>query len=358
MVVANEGESIERVAGELTVLRNVAGNWRRLTSAPLRERTLLPGARINLVADIQRRLPTGQYRVDTALAVGGRLRERRSDVLDFVGDATVTDVHADVSLVIEPGELVLEGVPGGRRSTILSVTNTGEAPVKLTTTCATPAGLEGHAIGERRGTEFTCAGWVRATPSELELPAGGQRNLRIELDMPAEVPSLPLFYGTLLVVATHTDGTAAGAAQASIVVRNQRLQPEPSAHPAGIEPTLGADGRLSVTAQFANTGTVHWVPSATLELLNTRGQIVRRADMEGGGTRILPLGLPRFGGVLPLDGIEPGTYVLRAVMRYAEASAASECRIRLLTDSVGALALEIVAEAEQAPPPTVDPPAG
>ncbi|MCK4323591.1 MAG: hypothetical protein KAW89_03605, partial [Armatimonadetes bacterium] len=261
--VKNSGETYGRLAGKVTVLRQAGKHWQRVADATIPERGIIPGVTITLTEDIERRLPSGRYKLQGILRVGGRPKVRINKEIDFEGDPTITTVAADVPLMLQPPTMTIQAVPGSRRSTVLTVQNPTEETVKVACGVAVPPGLRGVAMGSITGDDFTCAPWTEVNPQTFTIRGGGQRNIRITVKFPHMENAQPNYYADLHLQATYPDGQSAGAMKAMIWVQNAKAESEPQAQAMSLNLAQQEEDKYSVTAQFGNVGNVHFTPAAT-----------------------------------------------------------------------------------------------
>ena len=83
MSIANSGQTFSRVRGDLTVERQNGGRWRVVTRVPVKERGIIPGVTLNLGGDLERRLPSGAYRLRADLFVDGRRVAPMQKTIEF-----------------------------------------------------------------------------------------------------------------------------------------------------------------------------------------------------------------------------------------------------------------------------------
>jgi hypothetical protein len=312
MEIANDGRTFSSLTGDVVVEQQLGQNWRTVTRASLPDRRILPGLTLRLTADLDRRLPSGEYRLLGNLRVDGRPLPRFERIIDFEGDPEADAVAFDTTLMLEPLELDIEAVPGGARNEMLSVTNPSDQPIDVAIALQTPESLEGVGMGERMGEEFSAADWSEALPSEFTLRPGQSRNVRVMSRMPREGMDLPIYYADIVLAGSYEDGQSAGETTSRLRVR----QPEAEAAPGGVFDRMGVSvgeepSSYIVQGRFANTGNVDIALRPDVQLINATGEVVRSWPMGDGEVRLLPLELRDFGGEIDIGDVAPGDYTLR-----------------------------------------------
>jgi hypothetical protein len=312
MEIANDGRTYSSLEGEVVVEQRVGENWRTVSRASLPDRRILPGLTLRLTADLDRRLPSGEYRLLGNLRVDGRLLPRFERIIDFEGDPEADAVAFDTTLTLEPLEIEIDALPGAARNEMLSVTNPSDQPIDVAIALQTPASLEGVAMGERMGEEFSAAEWSEAMPSEFTLRPGQSRNVRVMSRMPREGMDLPTYYADIVLAGTYEDGQSAGETTSRLRIRQQEVE----IAPGGVFDRMGVsvgEGPSSyiVQGRFANTGNVDIALRPDVQLINTTGEVVRSWPMGDGEVRMLPLELRDFGGEIDIGDVAPGEYTLR-----------------------------------------------
>ncbi len=327
--VNNSGETYGRLAGRVTVLRQAGEHWQRVAEADIRERGIIPGVTVNLTHDLKRHLPSGRYKLQGSLQVGGRSKGRINKEIHFDGDPSITTVAADVPLMLQPPTLSMKAVPGSRRSAVLTVQNPSAEALRVACGVAVPPGLTGVAMGSVTGNDFTCAQWTEVSPELFALPAGGQRNIRITVRFPQTESPQANYYADLHLKASYPDGQSAGETQAMIWVQNPKAESEATGQPITLMIAEEQEDKYAVTAQFGNVGNVHFTPTATAALATAIGSVVAQQQLETTAGWVLPLGTPRFSGVIDFADVPPGGYILTATMKYADKETSKKLPIRV-----------------------------
>ena len=327
--VNNDGQSFGGLGGSVTVLRQAGERWQRVAEAEIRERGIIPGVTLNLTEDLGRRLPSGRYKLQAALQVGGRLKGRLEREIDFEGDPTISTLAADVPLMLQPPTVSMKAVPASTRSAVLTVQNPSAEAVRVACGLAVPPGLTGVAMGSVTGNDFTCAEWTEVYPASFTLAAGGQRNIRITVKFPHTESPQANYYADLHLKASYPDGQSGGETQAMIWVQNPKAESEATGQPISLMIAEEQEDKYAVTAQFGNVGNVHFTPTAAAALATPIGSVVAREELETTAGRVLPLGTPRFSGVIDFADVPPGGYILTATMKYADKETSKKLPIRV-----------------------------
>lgn len=315
--VQNAGDTYARMSGQVNVLRQVGEQWQNVGNVRLRRLGLLPGKRITLQHDLDKRLPSGEYRLEAVLYVDGRFRGRHTHDVTFEGDPTVTDVAADVPLQV-PGEISVDVPPGAMRSARLEVSNPSTVNVKVNCWLETPPELRGMALGELDATEFSAADWSQVSPAEFQLRGGASRTLGLAIRRPATENTLTNYYAYLHVAASYPDGQAAGHRTVLVHVHDPAGKEYPRAQATQVLVARADENAYSVSAQFANAGNVHFKPTATAAVQNAEGQTVVETELSSETGTALPLTLMRFSGDLDFASVETGDYHLVTTLKFGE----------------------------------------
>ena len=324
MGVVNEGRTYSRIKGSVKVMFLLNDKWRPVSTADFRDLGIIPGAKLDLPADLGRRLPSGRYKLTAAMYVDGRRVKPLEKEIDFTGDPAVTKVAADTALVLDPLELSITAAPGSTRTSIIKVENASEDEVEITAVSSTPASLRGVAMGELKGDDLSCAGWLTVTPAKFTLRPGGKQNIRVIVMMPKTDKMQANYYGLLTLRATYPDGQSAGETTSLVCLGNPGAEVKPAVE--GVKMTLAAtDGaQYAIQARFANIGNVHFRPVCRAVLVDNRGQMVAKTELSGEEGLMLPLGTRDFSGILDFEKVEPGKYALTSDVEFAPGKIATQ----------------------------------
>ncbi len=325
----NDGETYARLGGKIGLMYQARGRWRLISNIPVRESGTIPGFAIKLIGDTKRRLPSGQYRLSGILTVNGRQRARIEKDVEFQGDPALQTIAADVTLDINPLEISLKGVPGNHQLTVLSVRNMSDETLKIECATVTPGELRGVAMGSLTGADFDCASWVQVSPPSLELAGNQRRNFKIEVAIPKEGVTQPNYYATLIMRASYPDGQSGGETKLDVWVQNAKAKSQAKAEAIRAAIALQEENKYAVTAQFGNVGNIHFTPTVSATLATPIGQILTTVQLETTSTRVLPLGTPTFSGVLDLEKVAAGLYMLTCTMRYADQDVSTQLPLQV-----------------------------
>lgn len=316
--VQNHGRTFPRVAGIVKIMRQVKERWRPVAEITVRDVGIIPGVALDLAADLERRLPSGQYKLALIPQIDGRRLPAIEHQISFVGDPTVDALTVDCALSINPGQLEFEVVPGASRSLVLEVENGGEDPVTVAAVATLPTGLAGVSLGEVNGHDLDGSAWLKIVPETFKLRPGRRQNIRLTARTPDSGLDHAFYYSALTLKANYEDGQSGGETPVLISVRNQAVDSTPQARVARV--TLAADGdsRYLVQARAENPGSAHFSPRARVVLLTGFGNSVLQAPLGGSDSPLLPLMSRSFSGILDLASIDPGDYVLRALLAYGD----------------------------------------
>lgn len=312
--ITNAGETLSRVTANVRVERRNGDNWRVVTQFEMRERSIIPGITLDLAQDLERRLPSGEYRLSGEVQVDGRRLPPLLKEISFVGDPTVDVVAYDTELRLTPEMVQMDIVPGATRTTILRIENPGADAVTVDLGAATPRGLLGVRLGDLVGAELSAEPWTKVQPSQFTLRGGASQNVRVVSTIPADAELHANYYADLVLSGTYVDGQGAGNKSSVIHLVNQAM---PIARQGLIEAFSLAESApdvFAVQVRFVNTGNAHVEPLARAVLTTPQGQTVRSAVLTGAAGMLLPLGQRMFGGEVDFSDVAPGIYGLRLIV--------------------------------------------
>jgi hypothetical protein len=313
MTIDNEGERYSQVVGQYSVERRVGDNWRTVTRGDFPQSAILPGLTLDLTANLERRLPAGEYRLLANVLVDGRRLPRFENVIEFEGDPSIDEVAYDTTLQMDPPFIEMEIVPGATRTSLVEVTNPSDQPITINMTALTPEPLEGVAMGELMGEDLSAGPWTQIAPASFTLRPLGQRNVRVITRVPRDGVDQRQYYADVLLAGEYADGQSAGETRSTLTL----VQPSVSPVPEGSLERLSvaeaeAPSRYFVQTRFVNTGNVHLQPEVEARLLSEEGGVAATETLGGEAGRLLPLGVRDFGGELDLSDLPGGAYVLEA----------------------------------------------
>jgi hypothetical protein len=314
MGIANEGRTYSRIKGSVKVMYFSSGRWRPVSTADIQEKGIIPGAKLALPAELNRRLPSGKYKLTATLYVDGRRVKPLEKEIDFEGDPAVTKLAVDTALALDPPELTIAGAPGGMRTAVIKVENASEDEVNIEAASLVPPSLRGVAMGELKGDDLSCAEWLEVSPAKFTLRAGGKQNIRVIAKMPKAEVMQANYYGLVTLRATYADGQGAGETKTLVCVANKGVESKPAAQAAKMTLAAAEGAKYAVQARFANIGNVHFKPKCRAVIVTGQGQTVTEIELAGEEGLMLPLETRDFSGEIDFDKVEPGTYALKVVM--------------------------------------------
>ena len=336
--IVNRGRTYSRVRGQLTVERQSGERWRPVTRINLAQRSIIPGVTLELGGDLERRLPSGIYRLRGELSVDGRRTRAVEKMIAFEGDPNVDAVAYDTALTLEPEMVQMDVAPGTTRTAAVRIENPGEDAVTVRMAAITPDDLRGVAMGELRGDAYSAEPWTEIQPAEFTIRPGGWRNVRVISRVPREDVARANYYADLLLEGRYADGQNAGVTRSIVHLARRGVEAEPRGM---IERILVAEGDAPsehvVQARFVNIGNVHLEPVGDVQVLSGRGTVAR-ARLAADPGPVLPLGKRSFSGTLDLSQVDPGYYVLRASFGYGfQLSTADQLLMEVIeeTDEAG-----------------------
>jgi len=310
--VVNEGQTYSRVSGLMQVERKDGDKWRHVTRFEVPERSIIPGVTLELGEDLERRLPSGDYRLRGQLNVDGRRVASLDREMAFVGDPRATLAY-DAGLLIQPEMVDMEIVPGAARTAVLQVENPGQDPVKVKAAIGTPRGLIGVQAGDLVGVDLSAELWTVIQPAEFTLRPGGRQSVRVVSRVPRDDLNHPNYYAELVLSGSYADGQSAGEMRSTVHLAYGGAEQKPAGNVQQISLSeADKPGSFIVDVAFANIGDVHLTPSARVFLLSAQGAAVRNVALSGDDSSLLPLHTRTFSGDLDIADIKPGYYTLQA----------------------------------------------
>ena len=320
MSIANDGGTYSRVKPAVRLWSFTGGHWKVITTAVFNEVSIIPGANLKLRSGIRKALPSGKYKAAGQLYVDGRRVKRIEKEIDFIGDTRVDVVAADAPLDLDPIDLNIDGMPGATRTATIKVYNASDETVNVRTAMGLPGVLQLGALGDVKGEDLDCTGWVKIMPEQFTLRGeGGQQTLRIIATVPNDLPvPHPCYFSLLALWASYPDGQEAGVTTTNICVRNAKISAAPAA--AAMKLTLQEldESKYLVVARFGNYGMVHFVPIRVKTQLTMSNGISRTSTfLSGNPNTMLPFETRDFSGVLDLSYVPADMYRLAAAIEYA-----------------------------------------
>jgi hypothetical protein len=320
MSIANDGGTYSRVKPAVRLWSFTGGHWKVITTAEFNDVSIIPGANLKLRSGIRKDLPSGKYKAAGQLYVDGRRVKRIEKEIDFIGDTKVNVVAADAPLDLDPIDLNIDGMPGATRTATIKVYNASDETVNVRTAMGLPGVLQLGALGDVKGEDLDCTGWVKIMPEQFTLRGeGGQQTLRIIATVPNDLPvPHPCYFSLLALWASYPDGQEAGVTTTNICVRNAKISAAPAA--AAMKLTLQEldESKYLVVARFGNYGMVHFVPIRVKTQLTMSNGISRTSTfLSGNPNTMLPFETRDFSGVLDLSYVPADMYRLAAAIEYA-----------------------------------------
>lgn len=322
--ISNDGRTFPRLKGQVRVQRFADGRWKPVSQVDLREVGILPGVTLNLGADMGKRLPSGKYKLTGMLYANGRRLPPFEQDVDFEGDPSVTALATDTSLTMEPPQISIAATAGATRTSVVQVMNDSDEPVEVEASASMPPTLRGVMLGEKRGDALSAAEWLQVSPAKFTIRKGGKQNVRLMARMPREGLDSANYYGLLTLKARYPDGQSGGEATSLVMISNTKV--ESKADGQVLKVGLAADdaSRFIVQARASNVGNVHITPTMRATLLDGQGQAINDASLEGESNLMLPLASREFAGVMDLEKVADGRYMLVATLTFDGGQTATE----------------------------------
>lgn len=320
--IENNGETFSRLKPIVRIWSYAGNHWRIITTTEFQETGIIPGAKLDLKANIHKSLPKGKYRIAGITYVDGRPTKRVEKEIEFAGDPKVNQVAADAPLDLEPAEIVIDTLPGSMRAGTIKVYNAANETVNVRVALGLPSFLQSSVVGEVRGFDLDCTQWLKIVPEQFTLQGeGGRQNLQVIASMPNPAATHPCYYTLLALWGTYPDGQGAGVTTMPICVRNTNIQAEPYATPLRVDiQDLGQSNYL-IAARFGNFKTIHFTPitvrAAVIPTTGAGGIPRASIFLNGDPSLMLPFETRQFSGVMNFSSLPADTYILLARMEYA-----------------------------------------
>jgi len=312
--VQNAGETCLQLQARVSVEALVDGRWYKVTDATPFGFLILPGVTLDIPHALGRRLPSGHYKVRTALWMNGREKTRGEREIDFVGDPTAK-LPFDVPLIVTPAQLDVKTLPGSLRTVIVTLENPTAQAVQVAAWAAFPPELKGVALGNVRGDEFDCSAWMRVDPATVELPGNSRQNIKITFLPPKGKVLQPNCYANIDMKVITPDGQTVGALSVPVWAQTSaEADLEPAIQKRLLTISQEDGDMYAVNALFENIGNVHFLPEVSIRLLTQSGRAIQVNKLDTNITRVLPLGRPQYTGALDFSTVNPGAYVIWAML--------------------------------------------
>jgi hypothetical protein len=312
--VRNFGQTYSHVRGSIRVEKKEGKTWRLVTHLDTRDRPILPGTTINLGQDLDRSLPSGDYRLTGVLFVDGRQMQPMTREISFEGDPNIDTVAYNTELRLSPEIVAMDVVSGGVRTTVLTIANPGTEPVEVKLQSATPQVLSNALFAQNSGPEISAADWTQFRPDNFILPPGRQQNVRLISNLPATAEANASYYAELIMSGNYADGQSAGQQTSIMHLSNKLIEQTIAGSIAQLNLAEVGPGVYALQASLMNAGNTHFVPNGRAALSSALGIALRSVELSGQRGPLLPLGRRIMSGELDFNGIEPGLYSMQISM--------------------------------------------
>lgn len=320
--IDNNGETFSRLRPVVRIWSYAGSHWRIITTTDFPETGIIPGAKLTLESSIHKSLPKGKYKIAGITYVDGRPTKRVEKEIDFAGDPKVSQVAADAPLELDPGEIIIDSLPGSIRAGTIKVYNAANETVNVRVALGLPSYLQSTVVGNVRGFDLDCTQWLKVVPEQFTLQGeGGRQNLQVIASMPNPSATYPCYYSLLALWGTYPDGQGAGVTTMPICVRNTNIQSDPEAQGLRIDIQDLGQSNFLVAARFGNFKTIHFDPitakAAVIPTTGTGGIPRASIFLNGDPGLMLPFEVRQFSGVMDFSTLPADTYILRARLEYA-----------------------------------------
>lgn len=317
MTIANDGKTYSSVSGNVMVKKRVGEDWRRITEVDFEKRKIIPGVEVELKTDIEKQLPSGQYKLFGRLNIGGLRAKPLEKVIEFKGDPTIDDAATDAAIELQPQQVTIETVPGATRSAIIQVSNASESGVvEVTASLEVPKMLKGVALGAVQGEDLACPQWLTVRPTKFKLRSGARQNIQIVAKMPESEVTHANYYTSLNLRANYANGQSAGKRSPLICVRNTDVESQAQARVMKVNIAGEKASRYIITAKIGNVGNIHFKPKCYVMIAASDGKKRIQTALNGDSIAMFPLELRDFSEVIDFSGFEAGNYNIEIVLDY------------------------------------------
>lgn len=339
MKAKNVGSSFPRLKPIIRLRGFINDHWKLITTHEFDEIGVIPGVELNLKSDIGRSLPSGKYQLDALLYVDGRLvgsKTRLGTEIKFEGDPLLSDAVSDVPLDLDPKEVIIEMLPGLKRSGDIKVHLAINEKVKVIPILDVPKCFKGIAgeNNEKIENDLTCLNWLSFEPKELTLEGYRTLNLRITADMPENALKYSNYYASLGFKVVYPDGQVAGTTWVNVCIKNKNAKPQANIKCTAINLTQinASKSTYLIQAKYENGGNTHIDPAKVrAAVVKAEGygytSAMMSADKPG---MFLPYDKRYYTGVLDFSSLPPDDYNLEVLMNYPnEQKVQRQVRIRV-----------------------------
>lgn len=324
MTIANEGKTYSRVEGRLMIKKRVGEDWRRITELNFTKTKIIPGVEVDLLADMNKRLPSGQYKLFGQLKVDGRRVKPLEKIIEFDGDPAITDAATDAAIELSPREITIETMAGATRNSVMQLTNASESGViEVYASLEMPEALKGGSLGELRSEELTCPQWLTVRPNRFTLRPGGRQNIKIIAKVPKSEMKYANYYARLKLQSRYANGQSAGNNSALICVNNKELKSRAAGQIMKLSLSAEKPSKYIITALFGNVGNIHFEPKCRAVIRNAEGKIRAKTDLKGNFDPMFPLEIRGFSEVADFSVFEAGLYYVEAIMNFGPGNVVS-----------------------------------
>ncbi len=310
--IDNEGRTFPRIQGTVHVEYLMDGRWRSVTRVDYRELGIVPGVSLSLEQDLERRLPSGEYRLRADLQVEGRRTAPFVVEIAFKGDDRTDLLALDQTLQLNPPLVRFDVAPGATRTNVVTITNPSEETILVDASVHTPPTLQGIMMGDTTGEMLSSASWMEIRPASFRLPPNGRQSIRVVSLIPRDGVDRGNYYATVKLVSRYTDGQSAGEMTSVAHLVNSAVDMDAGGMVERVALTQLDEGdTYSISSRFVNIGNVHLVPRLSAAILDRLGHPVLEVDLSGNDGFLLPMGTRNFGSEMDLSGLDEGIYALQ-----------------------------------------------
>ena len=330
--IANTGESLTKFDAKISIMNFINDRWKHVTDVLVTPKKIIPGVTIAVNEALARRIPSGKYRLDVILSVDEKAKPVKQKEIDFVGDPSITKLAVDAPISIEPAQVNIIGMSKARRNEYLTVNNQGDEPLLFSFFMTQPKGLMNVGMKDIVGDNYVCQNWLKVVPETIKLLPGRNQKISIQATFPDNLNN-PYYYATLNINADFLDGQKSGQMETIIIVENQKSKKNLELTPFGISIKKSNNNEYVINSNYGNTGNVHLTPNVNCIVMDgAQLKKFQEFSMEINQKTILPLGTPQFTGIMNIEKMDPGLYILNAIASFGDKNVAQKIAFEIVQE--------------------------
>lgn|GEM_PF-3237522 len=312
-MVKNGGNVLARYSGTANLFQLINGRKRKIITANFDERRIIPNATVALSFFSPKPIPSGTYRIESAMVMEGIKLPAFSKDIEVLGDPSVKNAAADIEMSISPDPLQFDVVSGATRGLPFKVQNSGADPIVVDAIVSTPRSMVGVVGPLGTSDSFTLEPWCTQPITGVTINPGQERTLRILVSIPEGKLPNPYYFGELTVSAKSLEGVPVGSSSITMIARCKgvdsltSIKSESNTSLAQLKPNI-----YGFTTPFRNFGNADIQPEFDAKIMDQAGlNPLMGLDAGESPKHILPLQPFRSNGTLDASLLKPGIYLLQ-----------------------------------------------